>query len=115
MILKQWDSTFTTLLPQALSVHIDKAQNLLADFAESSVQDPLCAGLGDALWLLKEHIMKNEKRFKQDMDRGFNEVKHSMQRSHRVAIPAIKEFLKPMYEECSSNSGRILTLLPHPH
>ena len=109
-ILPAWTSTFTDHIPNELASYIEKSTALISEFAASAEDNHFGANLDDALEILKDHILRTENLLRDQTESAFENVRRSMQTSHRLAVAAVRDFLEPMYAQCAAESGK--TALP---
>jgi hypothetical protein len=49
--------------------------------------------------------MRSQNRLRSETDTAFDEMKKMIRQAHKMAVPAVKFFLEPMYDHCASESG----------
>jgi hypothetical protein len=105
-LVKPWDLTFYRQFPQEKISYVDNAKILITDLAEAATIQDICPDVPDGLKTLKGNINKTFNLLRNQTDTAFDDMKKVIKKSHKEAVPAVREFLEPMYEHCASESGK---------
>lgn len=113
--MKPWDLTFFRQFPQEKNTYIDSAKALITAFAAASTNKDMCPDVADGLDVLKDHIIRTFNLLRNQTETAFEEMKKVVKKSHKQAVPVVKEFLEDMYEHCASESGKSCWMLCSHH
>jgi hypothetical protein len=105
-LLPAWTSTFTDHIPTELASYIQKSTALISDFGETAEDNHFGADLDDALEIPNDHILRTENLLRNQTESAFEDVRKSMQTSHRLAVPVVRAFLESMYAQCVAEGGK---------
>lgn len=104
-VVKPWDLTFHRQFPQEKASYINAANDLISEFAQAIASKDTFIDVSDGIEILKEHIIRTQNCLRDETNDAFDEMKDAIKKAHRVAVPAVRGFLEPMYEHCASESG----------
>lgn len=104
-MLPHWNKTFDILIPKEQAAFIQKAKELISEFATIVADTSLSADVAAALSILKDHILRNQDLLQTSSEDVFEHITEAYRRAHRSMVPAIKGFLAPMYNTCGSEHG----------
>jgi hypothetical protein len=105
-LLKPWDLTFSRQFPLEKTSYVEGAKALITEFATAASDKTMCPDVADGLDVLKERILKTINILRNQTDTAFDEINKGVKKSHRQAVPAVREFLEDMYEHCATDSGK---------
>jgi hypothetical protein len=103
---KSWDQTFFQSFPSERDSYILKGQNIILSFAEAVADDGAFPDFKDALDITKDNILRAQILLKNETLDAFVIITKLIQEAHRVATPAVEEYLEPMYEQCGDARGK---------
>jgi hypothetical protein len=106
-LLPAWTATFSDHLPQEFESCVERAVDLIAEFAEAAEEQPYQADVIDALAVLKDHILRTQNLLREQYTAAFEEIRKSMQASHHLAVQAVRKFLESMYAQCAAEHGKL--------
>ncbi len=104
-ILRPWDLTFYKKFPQEKVKYFDAVKFHISDFAHAIANKDVFPDASDGIEVLKVHVLRVQNRLYSETDTAFDEMRKVIKKAHRMAIPAVKAFLDPMYTHCASESG----------
>jgi hypothetical protein len=111
-VVNPWDFTFNRQFPQEKMNYVDDGKALISDFASAVANKDIFPHASDGIDVLKEHILRTRNILGSETDNAFDDMKNAIRKAHRVAVPAVKSFLEPMYEHCGAESGESPILYP---
>ena len=111
-LVKVWNQIFFVQLPAEIKSYVTKCQKLIADFADLAIDKDMCLDVSDGIEVLKDQISRTANLLDSQTDAVHEDIKKSIQSAHRLAVPAVKEFLQPMYEKCGAEGGKLHTANP---
>ncbi|KAE8443183.1 hypothetical protein EG329_002282 [Mollisiaceae sp. DMI_Dod_QoI] len=104
-LVRHWDKTFFREFPKQQTLYVQQGDLLIASFAETTTDNDICPDVSDGLGILKDHILRTQNLLKHQLIHCFEEITKVVRKSHKCAVPAVKEFLIPMYDKCSAEGG----------
>lgn len=104
-LLTDWQKTFFEKMPLAFETHVTNAMQLITDFSQNKLDENYCLDVVDGKQLLRDHVNAAQRVLRFEKDRAFEDYKQAMKKTHRQGAPTIKEFLEPMYDRCSQDTG----------
>ena len=106
-LVKAWDTTFYRQFPQEKITYVDGAKALITAFAAAVIDKDICPDVSDPIDVLKERIIRADKLLRTQTDTAFDDMKKVVKKSHKEAVPAVKEFLEEMYVHCAAEGGKL--------
>ena len=103
-MVKPWDATFNRQFPQEKANYIDAANDLLSEYAKAITNHPIFPDASDQLAILSEHILRTQNRLKSETDAAWAEMQVLIKKAHKLAVPAIKDFLEKQVP-CSAHKS----------
>lgn len=108
-LVQEWNETFFYKdlgIQKELTAYVEEAKNIIIDFATTTTAPDKCPDLAMELELLKEQFTKTTNVLSYKTQNVVRDIHKAVKDSHRLAVPAISNFLEPMYATCAARRGK---------
>jgi hypothetical protein len=105
-IVNPWDLTFFREFPHQQTSYVESGKSIIAEFACLAKKNHLCPDVSDGLEVLMDQIIRTENILKSQTEFSFEEITMAVRKAHKEAVPAIRQFLEPMYSKCAAEGGQ---------